>query len=76
MRIAIVTETFLPSTDGVVTRLVNAIRYMKNQGHDILVIAPDLGEISFSDARIAGIRSFTLPFYQSRKFSLPSTKVK
>lgn len=76
MRIAIVTETFLPSTDGIVTRLVNAIGYMKNQGHDILVIAPDLGRIRFSDARIEGIRSVTLPFYNSRKFALPSAKVK
>lgn len=76
MRIAIVTESFLPSTDGIVTRLVNAIRYMKSQGHDILVIAPDLGKISFTDARVAGIRSVTLPFYKSRRFSLPSARVK
>lgn len=76
MRIAIVTETFLPSTDGIVTRLINAIRYMKQQGHDILVIAPDLGEVDYSDAKIAGIRSTNLPFYKSRGFSLPSANVK
>ncbi|AGK95811.1 glycosyltransferase family 4 protein [Clostridium pasteurianum] len=76
MRIAIVTETFLPSTDGIVTRLINAIRYMKQQGHDILVIAPDLGKVNYLDAKIAGIRSINLPFYKSRGFSLPSANVK
>jgi glycosyltransferase involved in cell wall biosynthesis len=76
MRIVIVTETFLPSTDGVVTRLTNAIRYMKQQGHDILVIAPDLGEVDYSDASIMRIKSVNLPFYKSRGFSLPSAKVK
>lgn len=76
MRIAIVTETFLPSTDGIVTRLTNAIRYMKKHGHDVLVIAPDLGKVDFEDAKIVGIRSVKLPFYKSRGFSLPSLKVK
>ena len=76
MKIAIVTETFLPSTDGVVTRLINAIRYMKQQGHDILVIAPDLGKVDYLDAKIEGIRSIKLPFYRSRGFSLPSARVK
>lgn len=76
MRIAIVTETFLPSTDGIVTRLTNAIRYIRQQGHDVLVIAPDLGKVNYFDADIVGIRSITLPFYKSRKFSLPSKNVK
>ncbi|MEY8002023.1 glycosyltransferase family 4 protein [Clostridium sp. Mt-5] len=76
MKIAIVTETFLPSTDGIVTRLINAIRYMKQQGHEILVISPDLGEVNYSDAKIVGIKSVNLPFYKSKGFSLPSANVK
>jgi glycosyltransferase involved in cell wall biosynthesis len=76
MKIAIITETFLPSTDGVVTRLTNAIAYMKKQGHEILVIAPDLGPVDYQDAKIVGIKSIKLPFYRSRSFSLPSGKVK
>ena len=43
MKIAIVTETFLPSTDGIVTRLKKAIEYFLREGHEVLVIAPDPG---------------------------------
>lgn len=76
MKIAIVTETFLPSTDGVVTRLKACIRYFKQAGHDVHVIAPDLGVYKFEGAKITGIPARTLPFYRSKKFALPSRKVK
>ncbi|WP_085992083.1 glycosyltransferase family 4 protein [Oceanobacillus senegalensis] len=76
MRIAIVTETFLPSTDGVVTRLTQAIRYFRKNGHEVLVIAPDLGVTDFEGARVEGIKPITLPFYRSKKFAMPSKKVK
>ena len=76
MRIAIVTETFLPSTDGVVTRLTKAVSYFRRQGHEVLIIAPDLGVKEFEGATIAGIKPVTLPFYKSRPWTLPSRDVK
>lgn len=76
MKIAIVTETFLPSTDGIVTRLTQAIKYFRRQGHEVLVIAPDLGVHEYEGARVEGIKPMTLPFYRYKKFSLPSKKVK
>lgn len=76
MRIAIVTETFLPSTDGVVTRLTKAVSYFRRLGHEVLVIAPDLGVTEFEGARVAGIRPVTLPFYKSRPWTPPSREVK
>nr|WP_164669891.1 glycosyltransferase family 1 protein [Virgibacillus doumboii] len=76
MKIAIVTETFVPSTDGVVTRLKYCIRYFLNEGHDVRVIAPDLGVYEFEGAEIKGIPARTLPLYRSKKFALPSRKVK
>ncbi|NLW41996.1 MAG: glycosyltransferase family 1 protein, partial [Tissierellia bacterium] len=42
MKIALVTETFLPSTDGVVTRLTNAVDYMVGNGHEVIIICPDI----------------------------------
>ncbi|MFD1849474.1 glycosyltransferase family 4 protein [Oceanobacillus bengalensis] len=76
MKIAIVTETFLPSTDGVVTRLTQAVRYFRSLGHEVLVIAPDLGVYEYEGAKVEGIKPITLPFYRSKKFALPSSKVK
>ncbi|MFD1361767.1 glycosyltransferase family 4 protein [Lentibacillus salinarum] len=76
MKIAIITETFVPSTDGVVTRLKACIRYIKKQGHDVRVIAPDLGVYEFEGVTIEGVPARTLPLYRSKKFSLPTRKVK
>ncbi|ALX48912.1 glycosyltransferase family 4 protein [Lentibacillus amyloliquefaciens] len=76
MKIAIITETFVPSTDGVVTRLKACIRYFKREGHDVRVIAPDLGVDEFEGVKIEGIPARTLLLYRSKKFSLPSRKVK
>ncbi|SFE04877.1 Glycosyltransferase involved in cell wall bisynthesis [Lentibacillus persicus] len=76
MKIAIITETFVPSTDGVVTRLKACIRYFKREGHDIRVIAPDLGVDEFEGVKVEGVPARTLLLYRSKKFSLPTRKVK
>ncbi|HLI25301.1 MAG TPA: glycosyltransferase [Acidimicrobiales bacterium] len=43
MRVAIVTESWVPSVDGVVTRVENTVRELRRQGHEVLVIAPTTG---------------------------------
>ncbi|WP_226034766.1 glycosyltransferase family 4 protein [Aquibacillus saliphilus] len=76
MKIVIVTETFLPSTDGVVTRLTEAIKYLRQLNHEVIVIAPDLGVNEFEGAVVEGVRAITMPFYRYRPFSLPQKQVK
>ncbi|MYL51855.1 glycosyltransferase [Pontibacillus yanchengensis] len=76
MKIAIITETFLPSTDGVVTRLTEAIKYLRKQNHEVVVIAPDLGVTEFEGAIIEGVKATNLPFYRYRPFALPNKIVK
>ncbi|TFD99977.1 glycosyltransferase family 1 protein [Jeotgalibacillus sp. R-1-5s-1] len=76
MKIAIITETFLPSTDGVVTRLSASIRWLKKQGHEILVIAPDLGVSDFEGVKVAGVPAYTFFLYKDKKLSFFSKKVK
>ncbi|MBM7569901.1 glycosyltransferase family 4 protein [Aquibacillus albus] len=76
MKILIITETFLPSTDGVVTRLTQSICYLRKNKHEVVVIAPDLGVYEYEGAVIEGVKATTLPFYRYRPFSLPQTKVK
>ncbi len=75
MKIAIVTETFLPSTDGIVTRLKKAIEYFLREGHEVLVIAPDLGVTEYKGAKVIGVKPITFPFYRYRKWGFPSRKV-
>lgn len=76
MKIAIITETFLPSTDGVVTRLTEAIKYLRQQNHEVVVIAPDLGVTEFEGCVVEGVKATKLPFYRYRPFALPNKKVK
>jgi len=75
VKIAIVTETFLPSVDGVVTRLRHAVERFTDLGHEVMVIAPELGVTEHHGARVVGIRPVTLPFYKHRRFTLPSPTV-
>ncbi len=40
LRVVIVTESWRPNVDGVVTRLDNTVRELRRAGHDVAVIAP------------------------------------
>ena len=63
MRIAFFTETFLPATDGVVTRLRHTIEELRRTGDEVLVFAPRYpngGPDSYAGAPIH--RIFGVPF--------------
>lgn len=76
MKIAIVTETFLPSTDGIVTRLCASIKWLQEHGHQVCVIAPDLGVHEYEGARVEGIPARSFFIYKDKEFALPHPKVK
>lgn len=75
MKIAIITETFHPSTNGVVTRLTASIRWLLRQGHEVLVIAPDQGITEFEGARVRGIPSFRFFLYKDLPLAWPGPLV-
>ena len=75
MKIAIVTETFLPSTDGIVTRLCATIRWLRRHGHQITVIAPDLGVYDYHGAAVEGVPARPFFLYPDKKLSMPSRRV-
>ncbi len=75
VRILIVSETFYPSIDGVATRLKEAVRYMTRQGHEVAVIAPDLGQDHFEGVPILGVPAHRMPLYRTRPWGLPGKKI-
>lgn len=76
MKIMIITETFLPSTDGIVTRLTACIRWLHRDGHEVQIVAPDLGVDEFDGAPVKGVPAYAFPFYRSKKFAFPNRIVK
>lgn len=77
MRIAIVTETWRPFTDGVVTRLVATVRELRRRRHEVLIIAPGGGEPDFHGATVRGVPTFSVPFvYGGRPWGMPLPRVR
>jgi glycosyltransferase involved in cell wall biosynthesis len=62
VRIAFVTETFLPATDGIVTRLRATMDELSLMGDEMIVIAPKYGEGPGSYAGIPIYRISSVPF--------------
>ena len=71
MRIALFTETFLPATDGVVTRLRHTVEELVRAGDQVLVFAPSGGPESYAGARIHGVPGIPFPPYPKIRLSPP-----
>ena len=79
MRIAYVTETWLPSINGVVTRLVATVAELVRSGHQVLVVAPTVSgerDAQPAGATIRQVPSVGLPFiYGGQPWGLPLPRV-
>ena len=63
MRIAVVTESFLPRTDGVVRTVLELLRYLRMHGHEALVFAAGPGVGSYEGYRIVRVGGLRFPLY-------------
>jgi glycosyltransferase involved in cell wall biosynthesis len=71
VRIALITETWLPSVDGVVTRIGHTVDQLAAAGHDLLVLAPTTGP-TIARTRQIELPSVILPFIDpDRRVALP-----
>ena len=71
MRVALVTENFLPKLDGVTRTLAMLLEYLKRHGHQAVVIGPEGSPRRYAGARVFGARGIPLPFYPELRFCLP-----
>jgi glycosyltransferase involved in cell wall biosynthesis len=71
LRIAFFSETFLPATDGVVTRLTHTIDELLGMGDEMLIIAPKYGEGpgSYEGVPIHRVSSVPFPPYPQIKLA-------
>ncbi|HEV7183511.1 MAG TPA: glycosyltransferase family 1 protein [Leifsonia sp.] len=73
MRIAVVSESFPPTVNGVTTSVCRVLEHLAKVGHDAIVICPDAG----APAEYAGFRVHQVPSFAYRQFpvGLPSPQV-
>lgn len=62
MRVAIVTESFLPSLNGVTNSVLRVIETLKEAGHEVIIIAPTAPQKRHLGFKV--IRTLALPFMQ------------
>ena len=71
MRVAIVTESFLPQVNGVTNSVLRILEFLESQGHQAMVIAPesDGGPREYHGARIKRVPA--LPLHSLLPIGLP-----
>ena len=76
MRVAIVSECFLPVVNGVTNSVLRVVEHLTAGGHDVLVIAPGFdGPTSYAGAPVVRIPAVELPMVSSMPVGVPSRRV-
>ena len=75
MRIALFTEVFLPKIDGITNRLRHTLEALGEQGHEVLVFAPDNAVQDFPGVRMVRIPALPFPRYPGLRMGLPDPRI-
>lgn len=76
LRVAIVTETFLPKIDGIVTMVLKTVESLKARGDEVLVFAPEGGPEEIFGAPVVGMPSVQFPFYPELRLAFPRASMR
>src|ERR1700735_2032429 len=76
MRIAIVTETFLPKIDGIVTMVTKNVETLKAGGDEVLIFAPSGGPAELYGAEVVSLPSLPFPFYPELRVAAPRASMR
>ena len=70
MRIAVITEVFLPKIDGVVTRVTRHLEQLAELGHEVLIFATGDAPKEYAGFEVVRVPSLSLPVYPEVKFGV------
>lgn len=76
MRVAIVTECFLPEVNGVTNSVLRVLEHLARRGHEALILAPGDGPREHDGIPVVRLRSVGLPRYRSFALGLPSIRMR
>ncbi len=71
MRVALVSESFLPQVNGVANSVRHVAERLTATGHEVLVVAPGPGPDEYAGIPVVRVRSVGLPGYRSFPLGLP-----
>ncbi len=75
MRVAIVTESFLPQVNGVTNSVLRILEHLERTGHDAVVVAPGAGDDRYQRTPVVRVPAVPLPVYRSFPLGLPSPRL-
>jgi phosphatidylinositol alpha 1,6-mannosyltransferase len=76
VRVAIVTECFLPTVNGVTNSVLRVIEHLRGGGHRVLVVAPGTsGADEYLGAPVIRVPAMDLPVVNSMPVGLPTRRV-
>jgi glycosyltransferase involved in cell wall biosynthesis len=71
MRVAIITENFLPKIDGVTRTLSKVLEHLRAGGHRAVVLGPTGAPRRYAGARVFAAPGLPIPFYPELRMLLP-----
>lgn len=75
LRVAIVSETFLPTINGVTNSVLRTIEHLTAEGHEVTVIAPGPGDDVHAGVPVIRLPSFDLPRYDDLRVAYPAPRI-
>jgi phosphatidylinositol alpha 1,6-mannosyltransferase len=75
VRIAVITESFLPRVNGVTNSVCRVLEQFAERGHEALVIAAKPGPEQYAGHEVVSVGGFALPGYRSFVLGLPMARL-